>query len=130
MHGWPVKPALLGAAIIGNLEIVQLFIDQLGSAEKIPEILLRACKEAPQGGHHQVSNLIWPLLPEGFHTWDRDLSQYLVRYANSAILDKAYKHWTNHRTDLLIVDRNGPRRRMHTSSLLYWSMPHDMEKLK
>lgn len=126
IHGWPVKPALLGAAMIGNLEIVQLLIDQLGSAEKIPEILLRACKEALQGGHHQVVHLIWPLLSESDRTWNRDLGQYLVRYGNSAILNEAYKCWINHRTDLLIVDPDGPSTAYayHFPALLEYAARH------
>lgn len=131
IHGWPVKPALLGAATIGSLPIVEMLIAELGSAEKTPKILLQACKGALQGGHHQVVSLIWPLLSLRDRAWDHQLSENLVRYGDSAILNAAYDHWTTHNsprhgTELLIVRPNDPSTAYayHFPAILHYAARH------
>lgn len=96
IRGWNAKPALLGAATIGSLPIVQMLFNKLGREEKSQSILLNACNAALKGGHHEVVDFIWPLLSPRERSWNRQLSQHLALYGNPATLGVAYQYWMRH----------------------------------
>lgn len=97
---WPIKPALVGAATVGSLPIVQLLIGKLQKAERSYPIVLEACKAALEGGHHQVAGVLWGRVSIRDSAWDHQLSQLIARYANSTLLDRAYTHWMTYRSDI------------------------------
>lgn len=85
-----------GAATFRILSIVKMLNQGPMSTERSPWILLQACK-ALHGRHHPVVDLLWPHLSDRERARDPALSHLDARYANSAIVVKAYKHWNTHR---------------------------------
>lgn len=90
---WPMVPALLGAATIGELKIVATLLRRLAPVERSHLLLLKACKAALNGRHHPVVQFLWPALSLRDRAWDRQLILDIVCFATAPFLHDVINYW-------------------------------------
>lgn len=89
ISGWRSRPALVGAAAIGNLEIVEELLMNLSYPEKRDGVLLEAFQAALSGRHHGVVNCLWPRFPVREFVWIDQLKMEIASFGNADLVSKA-----------------------------------------
>lgn len=96
ISGWPVKPALVGAATIGNLRITEVLCANLQQAERSDRIRLEACQAALHGSHSEVADYLWQRISDRDRVWGRQVNLDIARYGTTALLEKAIQQLKGH----------------------------------
>lgn len=94
--GWPTEPALVGAATIGNLKIVEVLCANLQQAERSDRIHLEACQAALRGGHSEVADYLWQRISDRDRVWGRKMNLDIARYGTPTLLVKAIQQLKGH----------------------------------
>lgn len=107
---WPVKPALVGAATIGNLKIVEVLYTNLQQAERSDRIRLEACQAALYGSHSEVADYLWQRISDRDRVWGRGMNLDIARYGTTTLLEKAIQQLKGHNEpcEKGILDRIDP----------------------
>lgn len=95
--GWKhMKLALVGAAAIGNIEILELLRVNLPSTERSDNLTLEAFTAALKGGHHEMVEHLWSHVSMRDRMWRSELNMDIACHGTTALLDEAIKDLKRH----------------------------------
>lgn len=95
--GWKhMKSALVGAAAVGNTEILELLRSNLPFLERSDNIILEAFTAALRAGHHGTVKHLWSHVSMRDRVWEFELNMDIACLGTTALLDKAIEDLKRH----------------------------------